>query len=576
MKEYLHSHALALGLAIVVGIVTVMPMILAPISLGADYKGIHYLPLNDEDIYLARIHEILDGHYSVTSPFLYDYKDAAMLWPPINEWLYALPAFLFGLSAVVVASKFLLPAGLFFLIYLLSRKLLGEEDKLAEVCAIAAGLVATLGIVFVDYTYMAWFFAGKEHAPVMWTRLVNPITGGVELFAFVTLLWFIWERKRPYAFVAAGFLLALMIGYYFAFGMGLATLGVLFFIALLRKEFAVAREFAYVGVISLLLDAWIWYNVLFSIGGEEGKALAMRNGMFFTHELVLNKALFLATTFVALCYLYTYVYKNNKQFLRSWLFIFALLGASWLAFNQQVITGRQIWYHHFVQYTVPLSMLSVIAASYFTLRFSMPRLLRFGMLGIIVVSLAYGVSCIGSYVRDIPLWFAGDQRYGDLMAWLNENAPEDCVVLDVQNEEFLARAIPAYTACNTYFSAVTYAGIPEERLVHNFLLRMVLDGTHKTQALEYLRMHSEDVRADFYPDWNAMFGHDATPWIEGRMQALESEYQTFAEVPLKEQMQKYRVDYVISTEELTPKLIGSLNATKLDSAGVYRIYTLEK
>ncbi len=361
MMDWVRRNRMALFFAFAVGLCTVAPIILAPVAVGDAYKGIQYLPLNDEDIYRARINEVLNGHFGVTSPFLYDYKDSPLLWPPINEWLYALPAFLFGLSAVIIASKFVLPAALFLLVYFLTKNIIGEQNY-AELCALAAGLVSTLGIVFVDYHYLALLFSGKELGPVMWTRLVNPISGGVELFGFLVLVWCIWEQRLRYAYILAGALLALMIGYYFSFAIGLAVIGVLFLLAAFRKEFVIARELVYVGLISVVLDSWIWYNVFTSIGGEAGRTLAMRNGMFFTHEPVLNKVLLLATVYVALCFFYTYRVAQKKENLRSWLFLFALLAGSWLAFNQQIITGRQIWYHHFVQYTVPISMLSVIVA----------------------------------------------------------------------------------------------------------------------------------------------------------------------------------------------------------------------
>ena len=73
----------------------------------------------NEDFYLARIQEILDGHPLVGSSAFYEYKGEWSIQPPTAEMIYALPSLIFGFApaSVLVASKFVLPFILFLAVY---------------------------------------------------------------------------------------------------------------------------------------------------------------------------------------------------------------------------------------------------------------------------------------------------------------------------------------------------------------------------------------------------------------------------------------------------------------------------
>ncbi|MDO8522615.1 MAG: hypothetical protein Q7S08_05050 [bacterium] len=575
MKSFLRNHLYALILAIVVGAVCVAPSLLATAALGSGYRGIQYGPLNNEETYRTRIQEILDGHPMVTSPYFYEYKDSPVVIVPVNEWLYAIPAFIFGLAAVMVASKFLLPAILFLLVYFLVRKLLGNQgDALSVSTALAAAFFVTLGSAFVDYRSMFTLLShGGTPGPHMWTRPVHPITGAVQLFGFLLLLLSVWERKWRYAYVAAGVLLATTIGYFFTLGLSFAILGALCLLAFLRKEFAVAREMIYVLLISIAIDAWYWYHMFASFGSSSGSALAQLNGLFFTHAPVLNKALLAATLIVLCLFAYSYLWKKSREHIRNWVFIAGLLLGSWLAFNQQVLTGREIWYQHFVQYTVPLAGISVIMAAYLAFRTYTPRALYAGMITLSLICLAYGFGSIRSFTFDLPS-FAHDQKFGSVMTWLNLNAPKDCVVLVAYNDEWFERLIPAFTSCNVYTTIMRYAAdVPESRIVHNFLLRMRLNGVRARDAHAYLVAHEDDVRNYFYTDWNQAFGHGEEPWILDRIALLEKEYQVFLKKSLEQNIKTYRVDYIVSDKPLTLSLRNALPDLELaTSTEAFYIY----
>jgi hypothetical protein len=568
----LRKHAWGLSFALLVGLISVAPTVLAPLPLGRDYRGIQYLPLDDEDIYRARIHEILDGHYAVASPFLYEYKNTSVVAvPPINEWFYALPAFLFGLSAVIVASKFLLPAFLFFFSYLLVRRLLKEEPAVT-LTAVVAGLLVAFGTNLMNYQSVIPALEGLAPVnPILWTRLVNPVVGAVEVFAFLYLLLRVWEGDRRFV-IPAGAVLALMVGYFFSFGIAASILAVLLLGALAKKEYSRARYVAYIFLLSLVLDAWYWYQTLFSVSGPAGRVLAERNGMSFTHAPVLNKMLITATLFVAASYLYARFRQKQTEYDNVWFFLGTLLLGSWLALNQQIITGREIWYHHFVQYTVPLSLVAIAVASHISWRFAASRVWRFGMYSILGLLLAYGLFST-THFKQAPA-FAESQENAEIMSWLQTNAQKDCVVLVSAIEE-VERLIPAYTSCNTYNTSVTFAGVPKERVLHNYLLGLRLRGITRDTVRDYLDSHSTEVRVYFFDNWSELFTTGSDAWAQETNTSLEHSYAAFLRGNLRDQILTFRTDYILTSEPIPLETVSVLPTLRLVKAGLgYYLYAL--
>jgi len=81
----LRSHRLACLLAVLVGLAVIAPHLLAQNALGRDYQGFPFLFKGNEDYYMAKIQEIVDGHWLANSPYLYDYKNKVSLVFPVGE-----------------------------------------------------------------------------------------------------------------------------------------------------------------------------------------------------------------------------------------------------------------------------------------------------------------------------------------------------------------------------------------------------------------------------------------------------------------------------------------------------------
>jgi len=581
MYSFFQKHGLGLLFAILVGIVFVVPIVRAPVSIGDKYQGVQYLPLDDEDIYRARINEVLEGKPFITSPYFYEYKNSPLVVPPFNEWLYALLALCIGLSASIIALKFLLPASLFFLVYLLVYRLTERSGDTKNtwsvlIASVSTGLLVTLGFEFVNYKYLWSVLHGGVANPIIWSRIVNPIVGAVQLFGFLILLEAIMSRRFKYAYVCAGLLLSITIGYFFTLGMSLSILGSLFLIVVWRKEWATARELLYVGVIGFVLSIWYWIKMFSSITGTEGSLVGMRNGMSFTHAPVLNLALLAGTLFVMLSA--TTIYFRHRIFPnpKSWAFVLALILGSWIAFNQQIITGREVWFGHFFQYSVPLVFVALGVVAYHSWRILYPRTWLWVSIAIMIVVSLFGLFTV-SQVLSRQTEFARIQEYAPVFTWLKSNTGNDCVVFIKEYDEEFERLIPAYTHCDVYSSTWTFSGVPSERVLHNYLLRLRLSGLQAEDARAYVMQDVEKVRGYFYTDWKQMFALGIDEWYQEKVNYLEKEYAHFLQGDLKEQMNMYRMDFLVSKDPILEETIEGLpHLYFIDHIGNYYVYSQKK
>ena len=220
--DWLKSKWAILTLAVFVGLVSIFPYYLAEFSLGSDYQGMPLLIQDSEGEYLGRIHELIEGHYSVSSAVFYEYKDWPSLVPPTGEWIYAIPNFLFGISIINVDMiyKFLFPTLLFILAYVFLKDL-----TKSKFWSIVGALVVTIGFDLPSFDFLRKLLLGNFSGYISpWTRPVNPITGMLFLAGYMTLIYRIFtkeniQQNRNYYlyYIFTGIILSLMVGYVFFF-----------------------------------------------------------------------------------------------------------------------------------------------------------------------------------------------------------------------------------------------------------------------------------------------------------------------------------------------------------------------
>ena len=564
MKAFFRLHLLSFLFAALVGLLIWSPTYFATRSLGGEYQGVPFLYQDNEDTYLARIHEIIDGHSTVSSPMLADYKDSTAPVLPFGEYIYAIMVFAgLPIQFVVIFSKFFLPAILFLLIYFFVFSLLsdGTETKDARISALSCGALILLGYDIVDMGRVLGVFSGSSASVYLspWSRLVNPVTGAIFLFAYLISLWKILEGRNRF-FVVAGFLLAGMSGYIFSFGLALIVAFLVVLLCLIQKKYTEALACVGNVFLGIVLNFSYWYRVLGLSATGAGLTESLRNGLFFTHEPLLNKVLLI--TFFLFVLASFFLVKDKKTILEKkenlpLVFSFLLLLAGFIVLNQQIVTGKTVWPQHFVQYTIPFSFISIFVLAHFFLRS------RFRSLWICFVTLVSGIAVlftfcsIGTY-RNVQRDFLDTQRYAPLLRYLNERAQPDCAVLVKEKVERIARLIPALTSCNVYMTSYNFIGIPLERIEKNYLIYLRLNDVQASSIESYLKDIRTEMRIALFRDWKDMFRHTNNSWLirisdreaidaffEVRAKEIANKYRDFVKKDFYTELAKNKIDYLV-------------------------------
>lgn len=537
--------------ALAVGILSVAPQFLALWSIGDQYRGSPFLFLDNEETYLARIRELTEGKWGLGSPFLHEYKANPAPVLPFGEYFYALPVILFDidLSDIVVASKFILPAVFFVLVYLLAVRVAGSQSFPSRINAASIGFAVTLAYDLVDYRTAWSLVTGLNPAThlLLWTRLVNPVIGGILLFLVLHFLWTVVRHDRWVPAISASILLATMPFYFFSWVIAVCTTAACGAVLMLWREKQRALKVFTALVIAFILQIPLMQRLAFL-----DRAAAMRNGMFFTHTPVVNKLLLVTVLIFVVSLIAFYVQDRAGQRAateKQWWILFAssLLLGGIVAMNQQVVTGRTVWPYHFVQYTIPLSMFIILIALYHVvLRWRRGTWYAIAFL-VMFASLFFGAHSAISYTHNLDK-FRDLQRYAGVLSWLEQNGGNDCVVLG-NDSQLLDRLVPAYTHCDVYTTEYTFFGVPAERIRHNYLVTLRLRGIDPREMESYLRSRVLEVNSIFFEDWNQLFSEEPDERVERVIKQLASEYTDFVKKDFLTELKRFRVDFIVSEGE---------------------------
>ncbi len=315
--------------------------------------------------------------------------------------------------------------------------------------------------------------------------------------------------------------------------------------------------------------------VLHSMLVSRDQDLGGRNGLLYFHTPILNKVVTASILILIFSWLIRRFYFKDKS-IPLWLWYSAALILAGLAvFNEQLITGKTLWPYHFVQYTIPVTIVILMVSQFHLWHKKFPKMWKAFIALTAIISIGFGIFTIPTYKYALGE-FKQHQRYVDLFKHLNTTAPKgDCVVLDIGDEP-LKRMTPAYTSCDIYDSYYVFFGIPLERVHHNYMVIMRLAGVTPATSEQYLLDHQEHVRAYFYENWDQMFATTIDPWYLATVSILREEYSDFYKKPFARELQKYKVDYVVSEKPLSPDIARLLPIQSTVKQGTFYISTLSK
>ncbi|MBI2989739.1 MAG: hypothetical protein HYY51_00930 [Candidatus Magasanikbacteria bacterium] len=574
LNTKIRQHAAGIVVSLFVALLAVAPHILFSFSLGPEYRGVHMFATPNEEAYIAIMQEILDGHPSTASMPFFEYKDKFPLLPATLAHLYTFPVKWFGISliSVLLFSKFLLPGLLCFAVYLLTFHILEADDSQkskAGFYASAAALMVTLGFDLVDYRSVWAYLLGSASPEgfFIWTRPVNPVFGGILLFFFLLCVWNIYRglREKRWIIVGGLSLSLMMASYVFSWTLALTILGLCFIGAFFKHQYKECRAYISIFVLGLLFSLPYWLRALEAAQDQWYPEAAARIGLYLTREPHLNLFVLAVTLLFAGISFILYFKKGILgSWTRWWSFSFFLILASWIVYNQQVITGREIWYYHYVFYTIPLMYVVVIVLFWHAVRLRFPRSALAAVGFMAIASLALGVfQQVSAYQKNEPI-FRERQWYADVFAFFNTQAQKDCVVLiNEEDISWWSNLIPAFTHCNTYHSGENQSVLADpEDFVYRYMSVLRLRGITKDSIHGYLATHKQEVEHALQFQLQHTLGLP-DPKLQTRFERFADDYIRFMDTDFLEALSRFRIDYILSEGPLDKTVFASLSSLNL-------------
>ena len=576
------NYYLVIIFSIIVGLLSLSQQFLAISALGKSYNGVPMFNAANMDFYLTRVRDLMDGHGLVSSAFYFEYKNNFPVIFPTNEHLYALIGRIIGLSTteIILLNQFLFPAFLFLLIYFLVIKLTDGHTTAGRLNAVGTGLLVIFGYEFTDIKFSWLVLSGQLpylHG-LLWNRPVNPIIGVMLLFLLLLILWQIVNKKGRYWSLFAGVIIALGVGYYFTLIMSLSIAGVLALIYFLKKEYSISFNLFLAIIFSFFFSSPYWYMAIRALVESKGGVVGIFGGVF-TRQLVFNKVLLAGSAIFFFCFIKEYLQQKKiaGKIDSWWFFCLAFFIGGLAAFNIQVITGINISHPHFVQFTIPLTLVALMALSFNFLRPRFSKIWYVVLIAVFASTLFFGVQTARSYVLGLS-YFSETQKFNEMFKWIDINTPKDCVIFVAEREDdTISRLLTGLTHCNIYYiSRGASAEATAERNYHNFLSFLRMNEVQPAEVENYLKNHFLLVSLNFFKNWDQLFSPGYQQWMAEPVRRVAEDYPVFFKKDFSTELRRYKIDYLLSPKELSESLLKTLPSIKLlHQAGGLHLYRFE-
>lgn len=432
------EHAGGFALSLVIAFITIAPHFILWTDPG--FRGIEMMMLDAEEHYMARIHEVSEGHLMAGNTFLPD-KDKPFATPPLGEMIIALFGKIFGLEAAraSIVSK---PVSMFIisiLIYALAFSLSGS--RIAAFTAVSAAILGYTLIGTSPAPLTELLRGNPQGGPFfIYSRLVNPSISAVFLFAAL-----LTAHKTLFAPKGARYLHALALGILIGATIYISPYPFVFLGAFLvcawtwflsRGESERARAAFIAGLITLIVTIPFLVNYYALHALSEYEMLARYLGAVERREFVLGMLLPLMVLIVTLAWPRVFPREGRTFFLIACVALF-------LSLNHQLITGMYLQPGHYHWYiTKPLAgvLVGLLIGALF-LRIPDFRL-RAGTVALILLFfLANSAGIFAPWYQTTHADALATQAYAPLLEYLNSIHPSQSVWANTEISAF----IPIYT-----------------------------------------------------------------------------------------------------------------------------------
>ena len=470
----LRSHWIALAAALLVALFVASPIIVFPYVAGNEYRDINIMHFgSDEYLYLVRGKEALEEK-NLGQPFLADGKDGQDPTFSYAEKILVAPLSILGISehvnivTYVNIVNFVSVAVLMLLMYGFALRLSGNRW-----IALAGAVFAITGYSIPEAHTL--FYSSYN----IYGRSVFPFMSSIPFFAFLIALHEAIVVRRNWIWsVVAGLLLgALCYIYFHAWTFAFALVAALALLYALLRDWPRVRRVCAIGAIGAAVGAYNIIQLFLYVGGPFAAQLS------YYYYAVKERFFVMSNTGAAVALLLAVVvYRRGSD--TNTPFIAAIVAASVLAVNQQIITGRVVQYGHYFWYFI--SPLSIIIAAYLLWRLLPPRFAR--VLPILIIGLGF-FNIAGQQYRafraDVPAKLH-EQVYAPIIEELN-TLPNGVILAGGggESDTFL---IPIYTDHDLYWtSAAVTTQFSMDRFKEALLLHLFLNRDSRNDPKTYLQ-----------------------------------------------------------------------------------------
>lgn len=556
MIEPIKKHWSALALALILGVLMVLPFFYFKAKLGSDFRGIWPVAIDDESFYLARIRDVIDGHPFLSNAYLVEHKDGLPQQLFLAEYLLAQPLkfFKIDINTGHLIYNFLFPAVAFLLTYV-------ALFMISRSCLLAAALSSFL------------FFG------LYLTSFIRPISPQFNFIFWLTQFILLWllinSQNNPNQRIYPNSTdkirnVRMFIRRFGLLGANALNFGLLFYIYPHYWVF----YFIFFGLLAAFYfwkEKMIFYNILFITGG--GLILAIP---YFYLNYLASRLPYYIETLTRLQMIYTrfpsgirivlwstlglavfgwFLRRKIISFDAKTIFFISAVLSSVIAVNQHLITGRNFEFSN--HYDMGAMFFAVFAFAYLwsqikdKLKTKYMRAVLFAVVLLTVFSGLYGyLASIPSIIENENLFYR--QNYAPIFDWLNKNTAKDSVVYTNRD---LSRLIPVYTANNVFYvREANLFFISDEEVLDRFILnnffekfdgdfitrnvraiygvRYIDDYGHTVQSNKLRRMLGLKIKPEIYlPD-------EATAKVIARAGVLQKGV-------FEKEIKKYRLDYLV-------------------------------
>lgn len=472
-----NKHIIAIFLAIFSGLVMVGPQFFFMKSLGDEYRGIYMMKSDAETHYLSRMQEYYDGNGIGNAYYLEDKNSFPNIFYGISESLLASPGKLLNISVpnLNLFYKFSLPIISFLLVYYLCFRLTGKITwSLVGASIIIMGNILTsipdiLNLLKFNTIYSQFS---------IFSRPVNPQFSSILFFTYLISLFnaFCYEKKNWYIFSTVLFGLSFYI-YFYSWTFILCLNVCLAFVVLFNKE--LKKEFRYILFVTLgglLLGLRTVIEILtvkmhpFSVDLQ---------GIYD----ISSRAPILSMAGLFVSFAYCWYFLNEKDHKKEDYFLLGMLVASFVAVNQQIVSGVSIQtghYHWYFNVPIFITILVYVFSKKLYIYIKEDYVNIIGVI-VIVVSIYSSVFVQYSSYSNNKSEVYLKQGYEIVFKWFRENTLKNSVVLA---DEDMSELLPVFTSNNVIENL--YGGLylidPNRR---SFTREVALSDLKKNKPLKY-------------------------------------------------------------------------------------------